>query len=202
MRENGIKHVAVKIVGISPLLMHNGILVDPENPWAIKMAEITAKKNKKTKEDLATLKYLEFQGSLYHSEKVGPYIPPDVIEGCIREGGKVRRKGTVVVSGVNCTTDNAKLIYDGPRDREELFKDKRFVDSRKVRLKRDVSVIRTRPRFDKWELSFELMVFTDVLNVADVQKALADGGRLKAIGDYRPKFGRFVVDKFNVEGGK
>jgi len=48
------KKLKFHIKGVSPLIMHNGELVDPENKWAKLIKEITPKK-KKTEEDLVLL---------------------------------------------------------------------------------------------------------------------------------------------------
>ena len=57
-------------------------------------------------------------------------------------------------------------------------------------------VIRTRPRFDEWELDFQIEINDDQLPVEVVKQILDYAGSSVGIGDYRPKFGRFIVTKF------
>jgi len=56
--------------------------------------------------------------------------------------------------------------------------------------------IRKRPRFEKWELSFTIEIINDDLPTEVLKGALDDAGLLGGIGDYRPRFGRFMVTKF------
>jgi len=56
--------------------------------------------------------------------------------------------------------------------------------------------IRKRPRFNDWELNFTIKVMSDELPVEVLKSALDDAGREGGIGDYRPRFGRFIVTKF------
>lgn len=184
-----MKVLTVSITGISPILMHNGQLSDPLNPWVKEMKKITSKSaKKKTDADHEELARLEFMGGLYVDED-GPIIPGENVEGMIRDGARVQRKGKDVEAGVWC--DDCELIYDGPRDPSELWLDKRFVDRRSVVVGRS-RVIRTRPRFKKWSAVFEVNFDELTVNESDIIDAIEAGGR-KGCMDYRPKYGRFEV---------
>lgn len=58
-------------------------------------------------------------------------------------------------------------------------------------------VVRNRPRLNEWELAFTIELINDDLPVEVVKSALDDAGRESGIGDYRPRFGRFIVTTFN-----
>lgn len=196
MKSNGISTVRVRIEGVSPLLMHNAQLVDATNEWTLKIKALTSKHHsKKTDEDALELHRLEFMGGLYFDDDIGPYVPCVNVEGAIRDAARAKSKGKSVTAGVQVEPDKVPLIYDGPRNRDELYKGG-FFDARVVKLK-GAAVIRVRPRFERWGLEFVIMVFTDVINVSDVQWALSEAGRVKGLGDFRPKFGRFVVKEFS-----
>jgi hypothetical protein len=45
-------------------------------------------------------------------------------------------------------------------------------------------------------MTFYLTVDTRVIDIDDVQTAVENAGRLKGLGDYRPRYGRFEVAKF------
>ncbi len=193
----GTKTCNVEIHGASPLLMHNGDLADPTNYYTKKISEINSKHHsKRTEADEEKRSEYEFQGGLYFDDEVGLNIPDFVIEGCVREGATVNSNGKKVVAGLQCNGLINPLIYDGPNTRDGLYKDKRFVDRRRVRLDKKSTLIRTRCRIDNWQLSFELLIIEDVISIDDVERAVVSAGRLKGLCDYRPKFGRFVVDKF------
>ena len=193
----GIKTAMVRIEGSSPFLMHSKNLVNPFNPYVREMKEITSKHHsKKTDTDLEKLMELEFQGGLYFDDEIGPYIPSEVLEGSIRTSARQKSKGKTIESGLQVTPDRVPLIYKGPRTREGLFEDKKFVDMRPVKLNKAASIIRTRGRFDVWSAEFEVMVFEDIVSVSDVRGYLEKAGMLAGIGDYRPKFGRYIVVDF------
>lgn len=57
-------------------------------------------------------------------------------------------------------------------------------------------VIIKRPRFDKWRLSFCIEINDEQLPIEVIKEMLDDAGRTVGIGDYRPRFGRFMVEEF------
>jgi len=56
--------------------------------------------------------------------------------------------------------------------------------------------IRKRPRFNDWSLNFTITLFNDDLPSEVIKSALDDAGREGGLGDYRPRFGRFIVTEF------
>jgi len=59
-------------------------------------------------------------------------------------------------------------------------------------------VLRVRPRFDEWALEFKIANFDPgLLKEETIFKILADAGRLHGLGDFRPEFGLFKVEKFS-----
>jgi hypothetical protein len=184
-----LKTLKVSIRGVAPLLMHNGQLADPLCPWVKAMKKITNKQaKKKTDADHEELARLEFMGGLYVGDN-GPILTGETLEGVIRDGARVERKGKDVVAGVWC--DSADLEYDGPRDPDELWGDKRFVHRCSVVVGR-ARVMRTRPRFKQWAASFPLSFDDELIDESVVRDAIEAGGR-KGACDWRPKYGRFEV---------
>ena len=55
---------------------------------------------------------------------------------------------------------------------------------------------RYRPCFRKWELEFVITVLDDRIKTDVLKLALDEAGRTQGLGDWRPRFGRFVVTKF------
>jgi hypothetical protein len=59
-------------------------------------------------------------------------------------------------------------------------------------------VLRARPRFDEWALEFEIANFNPgSLKEETIFEILAGAGRFHGLGDFRPEFGLFKVEKFN-----
>jgi hypothetical protein len=184
--------VALHITGISPLLMHNAILVDPTNEVTRAIAAI-AGKTRKTDDDRDEIARLEFAGGLYINED-GPYIPTANVRRGIVEAGKSRRLGKAVQQAVVVVTFRSRLEYDGPRDIESLYKlpKHRHYVSVGIGTKR---VMRMRPMFPEWSLTAELEVVTDLLNMDDFLSLVELTGIVQGLGDNRINgFGRFKTE--------
>jgi hypothetical protein len=188
-----MKTVRVEIRGIQPLLMKSGRGVDPTDPLVKRIKAITSKR-KKTDSDILQLDRLEFECGLYWDEnQARVYVPDFNIVGLIRDGAKANRRGKEMSAGVEPAEERVPLVYDGPKDIDGLY-EAGFVDRRMVKNKGSGgSVMRVRPRFKAWGLSFSLLVDDQVATLADVRSALENAGLRVGLGDFRPRFGRFEV---------
>jgi hypothetical protein len=73
-----------------------------------------------------------------------------------------------------------------------------YLDMRPVVVQRN-RVVRIRPTFKVgWKLDFEIQVIVDQIPHDIVNEVLTLAGRTVGIGDYRPRFGRFIVTRFEV----
>lgn len=73
-----------------------------------------------------------------------------------------------------------------------------YLDMRPVVVNR-ARVVRIRPAFKTgWELSFTIEVIDDTIHPELVNDVLTLAGKTVGIGDFRPKFGRFMITKFEV----
>lgn len=188
MATNG-NTMTVELTGTLPLLMHNERLANPLDPAAKKLKVITSKR-KKTDDDLEALSRVEFEGGLYHSDD-GPFVPSKWILSMIRDGARITKQGKDAIRAILLLETDLPLKYKGPRDIEGLwnagFFDRRMVGNQKAR------VLRTRPRFDKWGVSFTLQFDETVFDRVQIERILETGGRMIGLGDYRPVYGRFDV---------
>lgn len=55
---------------------------------------------------------------------------------------------------------------------------------------------RYRPMLKDWSLNFEIEILDDRVSEIVLKLALDEAGRTKGIGDWRPRFGRFIVEEF------
>jgi hypothetical protein len=187
-----------KWTGIRPILMHNGQLADWSNPITQQIKAITASGTKNRSEaEWERLEKLEWLGGLYWDEKDGPIIPGDNIERCIQLGAKKARLGKEVASAVLCTEPYAVLNYDGPRDREKLYAaNGKFALRQGISIKGSSRLIRVRPMFPSgWTLTFEVEFDSTILNRKQIMQAMINAGALVGLGDWKPKFGRFLVEE-------
>lgn len=176
------------------LMMHNGRLADPLDPYTKALKEITGKR-KKSDADHVECGRREFVGGLYWRPELGPYVPGDALLACIVEGARKRKLGKAFEPAVRLTEDYCRLKYEGPREPDALWADARFVDRRGVVVGQS-RVIRTRPIFNDWAVSFTIELLPSQLNAADVEQALVDGGIQVGLLEMRPRLGAFSVESF------
>lgn len=178
-----------EIRGVAPLLMHNGRLADPLSEMAKAMKKVSGKRDK-TDADHAELARLEWYGSLYLHDGA-PCIPGELVEAMLLEAAKKRKKGQQAKAGILCEK-NFHLVYDGPKDIDELWESGKYRLSAGVKIQRN-RIIRTRPRFLEWAAKIEVTYLDSLLNERDVRDFLDIGGMIIGLGDWRPRFGRFEV---------
>jgi hypothetical protein len=196
-----MKSINVKITGIRPLVMHNGLLADPTNPFVVAIKRITSKGAKKmTEADYEERDRQEWLGGLYWSEAVGgPYIPPDNIERCIMDGARKSRLGKDVAAAVFVSEPEVPIVQTLLRGKtkEALFDDEaqRFTLRRGVKMATGSRIIRIRPLIPTgWTASFTVEFDETIINERNLHQAIIDAGSYCGIGDWRPKFGRFTVE--------
>ena len=58
-------------------------------------------------------------------------------------------------------------------------------------------IVRYRPHIPQWSVSFDLVLLDeDLIDTETLNAILVRAGATVGIGDYRPRYGRFVVEKF------
>ena len=57
-------------------------------------------------------------------------------------------------------------------------------------------VMSWRPKFKTWSCSFTIEIVDEMINQTTLKEILTMAGKYKAVGDYRPDYGRFDVVKF------
>jgi hypothetical protein len=190
-----MKTINTTWTGIRPLIMHNGLMADPTNEYTRAIKAITAKGSKKlTDSDYEERDRLEWEAGLYWDESDGLVIPSDNIERCIQLGAQKSRIGKDVQAGVFCTSAQVTLKYEGPKDKDKLFADPRFTLRKGVKVQQS-RIIRIRPMIPTgWSLNFTLEFDESLVNARSLEKAMIDAGAVVGLGDWRPKFGRFLVE--------
>lgn len=87
------------------------------------------------------------------------------------------------------------LNYSGPKDKDKIYADPRFTLRKGVAVQK-ARIIRIRPMIPTgWSLTFEVEFDDTIVNPKSLLKAMTDAGSLVGIGDWRPKFGRFLVEE-------
>ena len=195
---NGYKSVSVSVRGVAPLIMSNGQMADPLNEWAVALKEISAKR-KKSDDDIEEMGRLEFMGRLYLGrDSKKPCIPSVNLEALINKGARKTKEGQIAKSGILVEGYDWPLEYDGPKSPDKMWADKQFVSRARVSMTSGSSVMRTRPQFNAWALSFQVNYLTDIVNLRQLEGWLLRAGREVGMCDWTPRHGRFIVEKFEA----
>ena len=168
------KIIQCKIQGISPLLMH-----------AFPMQTVDGIDKASAAEQAEHAAYRTPEGQLYVP---GINIQRAIVAGAAYSKGKGRASlQKPVAACVLVTPERCLLNQDGYE-----------IDARPVVIPATKGrIIRVRPRFDQWELSFQVEYDNTLLKEDELRRVIDDTGLRVGLLDFRPEkkgpFGRFMV---------
>ena len=187
--------ITFRFDGVSALIMHSDRGVNPLDPDAARLKALTSTR-KKTDEIHVQVARLEWELGMYFDAEMGPHVPTANLRSVLVEGAKLAKLGATVKRATIVEDDRARLDYEGPRDIEAMWKAGSFRDIRSVVVGTS-RVMRCRPIFRKWSVTFALLFDTESIERAALVTAAENGGRFIGLGDFRPAnggpFGRFAV---------
>lgn len=177
-----MEQVSVRIEGISPLLQHRFDV--PEVDEKSKKRDL-----KKNKDDV--------EGYLYRDQDGNIYEPSSHVMMALKYAG-----AKFQIPGQGKTT--YKNIVGGGSVQIEPFaithEIQDWVPDRQAVIVQRAKIVRTRPRFDRWALSFFIEYDEEEISREVINELLVYAGRRSGLGDYRPQkggpYGRFIVTKF------
>lgn len=180
--------------GTRPLLLHNVQLASPMNPYAKKMKALNSKRVK-TDEDRLEIARVEFEGSLYWDDQIGPYMPGQNVLRSLIGGARLSKAGKKIERGVAMIDFMLPIVYDGPRTIEGMWGggESTFVDIRPVSVQR-VKVDRCRPIFREWVVEADVLIDPKAIDPAEFRDVAVTAGALEGLGDFRTMFGRYSVE--------
>jgi len=190
-----MERVFVSIVGVSPGLLHHRF---PEVVMAglVNPIKLSGKAHLEPAEEAELAVYRGEDGFIVH--------PAEHIYSCM-----VRAAGSFQVQGQGKKTykdavKGALLVEPEPiiplltRDGERIREYE--IDARPARVQK-ARIMRHRPCYQEWRLDFHLLLLEpDTLPVEVANAILVKGGQTVGIGDYRPRFGRFTVTRWETKG--
>lgn len=186
-----MKNLKVTWKGITPLIMHSCQCVNPLHPITRELKKYTSKK-KKTEDDLLKISDLEWEAGAYWKDDIGLYMPAENVEATIQNGAKAYKKGKDIEKYVNVTDLYIPFNYGENLTKEELIQNYEYRDTRAMTVMRS-KVMRTRPRFDQWNITFNLLYNEEKIDIETILSAMEYAGNYVGLCDSRPKYGKFVV---------
>lgn len=180
--------------GTRPLLLHNVQLASPLNRYAKELKRLNSKRVK-TDEDRLEIARVEWEGGLYFSDEVGPYLPGPNLFASLIEGARLSKNGRKIERGVMVVDLEMPLVYKGPRDIAGLWGngESEFVDLRTVVVQRN-KIDRCRPIFREWAIEADVLLDLAVIELAEFELAAQNAGAMAGLGDYRRAYGRFSAE--------
>lgn len=187
-----MEKLELRLTGVSPLVMHNSQLADPQVVRQLGLKALTAKRSK-TEDDEDQIARLEWEGALYWDDKLKAYIPGLNMDAALAAAGSKLMKGgkKTVQSAIQCA--DAKLEYPNPaKTLDALYVPEHILRCVAVVPVSKSRVIRTRPIFKVW--SATVVVSYHSLSRSQIKELAAYAGDVIGLGDWRPRHGRFTVE--------
>jgi hypothetical protein len=176
---SGMETYKVRIVGVKPLLMHNPAGMIGDKPRLRRGEHLDPK--------------TEAEMALYKDENGNIALPSVNVKACIREAGRnyrVSGRRTTFAAMIRAAIDIRPYPYI------TLLHKGWKVDVRSVVVQRN-RILRARPLFDDWSLDFDIVnKDPTVIHKDTLKRILEDAGKYYGLGDFRPEFGLFKVEKF------
>lgn len=187
------ERIALKLIGVGPMLMHSARLADPLDTLTKALAAVTSKRVK-TDADYDRIAELEWRGGLWLADG-RPCLPPHCLKAVVVEGARRRKKGNIAKAAF-LADGPALLEYDGPTTLAELWNDERFRHREMVRV-RDALTARTRPCFPEWSARVDATYLPSMINRTELIEFFRLAGP-HGLGDRRPDYGRFRVEEIEA----
>lgn len=184
--------VRFRLKGTAPLLMNCDRYSNPLDPLTKAHKKLHSKRNRTDEEEIALMKS-SWLGSLYFDSKGTVSVPSKCLEATLIGGAKRRKQGKLFECGVALIQDWIPLKHNGPKDIEKLWDREDFRDIRGVVIKQ-ARLQKCRPKFNDWELEFDVAYHGSVIDEANIIQAMQDAGEFVGLCDYRPRFGRFQTE--------
>lgn len=189
-----MKNLKVTWKGVKPLILHSCQGVNPLHPISKEIRKLNNKPRgqKLTEEELERLSDLEWESGCYWLDGLGVYIPAENVEATIRNGAKANKKGKDIEKYVSVTDLYIPLDYGENLTKEELIKRFEYRDTRPMVVSR-ARIMRTRPRFDQWRITFNLAYDEAKIDLDTIVNAIEFSGSYVGLCDSRPRYGQFVA---------
>jgi hypothetical protein len=174
-------------------MLHNGRLANPVDPYTRALKALTSKRSK-TDDDLSAMMAVEASGASYETPEGYIGLPDANVWRSIQESAKAYKRGADVSRAVIYDPEHiAPLAIDGEVVKvDDFLKRDDAIDYRPVGVN-GRTVMRARPIIRNWSSHHDFEVYDDIVMVEDLRRFAERAGRLQAVGDHRPQYGRFTA---------
>lgn len=182
-----------RIKGIVPIILHNGRMANPLDPWSKKLKEISGKR-KKTDADYEQMAKIEWFASLYLDKKERIILPGMMLEASLVNGAKKFKLGQQAKAGL-FVESHAVLEFDGcDLTPEQLWE--RGENILTVACKVSMAkIMRTRFIANDWAADVAVTFDDSLFNPGQIAEIFEASGMQIGVGTWRPRHGRFFSEK-------
>ena len=181
-----MKKIKVTIEGTTPILFNR-----------FRDTAIEGKSKKRT----GAIVDADIEDKLYKDEDGKVQLPSVYIKNALTEAGKqfkIQGKNKATYSKiVGSSVDVLPFYIDFNADKYDVFRISAVNPMTKGRM------MVSRPKFDKWSASFEIILNDDQVDISVMNEILEHAGKYVGVGDWRPEkkgmFGKFMVTSFKAE---
>lgn len=187
--------LTLKLTGSRPMLMHNGRLANPLDPYTRDLKAIS-KKRSKTDDDLERQAYVEARGGFWETSDHLIGIPTAAVWRSIYDASKAFKLGEDIKRALSYDDETLPILIGGREwDCDEWLKNgENPTDYRPVKVQRN-KVMRARPRIPEgWETTQHFDLEETALDPGLLVPVLERAGSLVGIGDWRPTYGRYSIE--------
>jgi hypothetical protein len=181
-----------QIKGIVPIILHNGRMANPLDPWSKKLKEISGKR-KKVDADYEQMAKIEWFASLYLDKSDRIILPGMMLEASLVNGAKKFKLGQQAKAGL-FVESHAQLQFDGQElTPEQLWErgDNTLTVACKVAM---AKIMRTRFIAHEWAADVAVTFDDSLFNPAQIAEIFEASGMQIGVGTWRPRHGRFFSE--------
>ena len=190
---NNLTTLTVQLVGAKPLLLHNGRLANPLDPYTRDLAAISKKRNK-TDDDRLNMMAIEARAGCYETTDGLLAFPTANVWRSIYDAAKAYKLGVAVKRSLHFDDVNEPLYVDGATvdiDQDRWLQYPDTIDYRPVKVGM-VKTMRARPLVPNgWVTTHRFGLNEKEVDVDSLVPVLQRAGETIGVGDWRPVYGTF-----------
>ena len=189
----------VSLTGVTPMIIHNGRTANPMNSYSKAMKNITSKR-KKTEEDIEELLSIQWESSLYWSDKIGLHMPTENILAALLKAAKKHKLGPSISGFVFDEAVGFPIIAPHHDNFEEFKKDlsNKFVKAVTIQRSKTISC---RCILNNWALSFSCEIDESIIDPSSAKLVVETMSKRIGLGVWTPShpkpgtFGKFLINR-------
>lgn len=187
--------LTVQLAGTKPMLLHNGRLANPLDPYTRDLAAISKKRNK-TDDDRFNMMAIEARGSCYETTDGLLAFPTANVWRSIYDAAKAYKLGVAIKRSLHFDDVNEPLYVDGATvniDDDRWLQYPDTIDYRPVKVG-TAKTMRARPLIPNgWVTTHRFGLNEKEIDADSLVPVLHRAGSMIGLGDWRPTYGTFTA---------